>query len=251
MAYRFVYPVNLEYTAESRFEAVNYKFVVDKIAELEETLDGKYALIDHTHDYSTTYAAIDHTHDYSDTYAAISHTHDYSDTYAAINHTHSGYALTDHNHDSAYSAINHDHDSSYSAINHNHDTTYSAIGHNHNSEYASINHTHNQFLVTTIDTVSGLSIILDRNKAMYKKSVGGDVTLAFDASNLTVAANEVMTFELLIEMGATAYTVTFPNTVTWLEGSAPTMTTVSKSYLMAFRSYDGGTSWIGSYQGSF
>lgn len=275
MAYRFVYPINLEYTAESRFEAVNYKFVVDKIAELEETLDGKYALVDHTHDYSTVYSAINHTHDYSDVYAAIDHTHDYSDvyatinhthdysnTYAAIDHTHSGYALTDHNHDTSYSAINHSHDGTYATVNHNHDTTYSAIGHNHNSEYASINHnhdtaysaighTHNQFLVTTIDTLSGGTITLDRTKAMYKKEITASTTFVFDTSNLTIANNEVMTFELVMVMGSTAFNITYPSTVTWLEGSVPVTTLPNKTYLLAFRSYDGGTSWIGSYQGKF
>ena len=277
MAYRFVYPINLEYTAESRFEAVNYKFVVDKIAELEETLDGKYAVIDHTHDYSNVYSAINHTHDYSDVYAAIdhthdysgvyasiNHTHDYSNTYAAIDHTHSGYALTDHNHDSAYSAINHSHDGTYATVNHNHDTTYSAIGHNHNSEYASISHnhdgtysaighTHDPFTLSTISSLTGTNIVLATEGNMFKKSITANTTFTFDVSGITFdqTKEEVLTFELLVVMGATVYTIAFPNTLTWLDTNPPTFATPSKSYLLAFRSYDNGQSWIGTSQGMF
>ena len=241
--YRLLTPVNLEYSPASNYHAVNYKYVNDKIAEVQETittdlsgLDELYAAIDHTH---TGFALADHNHDIS--YSAISHNHD--SAYASVNHDHSG----------TYSPIDHNHNSEYAGLSHNHDTAYSAIGHTHDysAVYSAINHTHNQFLVNAIDTVSGSSIILDRNKAMYKKSIAANTTLIFDDSNLTIESNEVMTFELVIVMGATVYTVTFPNNVTWLEGNAPVMTTLNKSYICTFRSYDGGTNWIGCYQGSF
>ncbi len=100
-------------------------------------------------------AAADHTHS---GYAESDHNHD--SVYAAKSHTHTGYAASDHNHDSVYAAkshthtgyaaSDHNHDSVYAAKNHTH-TGYAASDHNHDSAYAAKNHTHTDYL-----TLSGL-----------------------------------------------------------------------------------------------
>ena len=230
--YRLLTPVNLEYSPASNYHAVNYKYVNDKIAEVQETI-------------TTDLSGLD-------------------EIYAAINHTHTGYALADHNHDTSYSPLNHDHDSAYASLNHDHSGTYSPIDHNHNSEYAglshnhdtaysAIGHTHDPFTLSTISSITGTNIVLSTEGNMFKKAITANTTFTFDVSGITFdqTKEEVLTFELLVVMGATVYTIAFPNTLTWLDTNPPTFATPSKSYLLAFRSYDNGQSWIGTSQGMF
>ena len=49
-------------------------------------------------------------------------------------------------------------------------------------------------------------------------------------------------------MPATAVGIDFTtnNTIVWAEGSTPDMSTGGRTYLLAFQTFDGGTTWIGS-----
>lgn len=102
--------------------------------------------------------------------------------------------------------------------------------------------------VTTITLQSGISL--------YEVDFGAvDTELAFSTSAiagaLTAGGYNVITFELLVKMGATVQTIDFPESVSWLNNIPPTMNAANKTYLLLFRSYDGGESWIGTQEGSW
>ena len=98
-----------------------------------------------------------------------------------------------------------------------------------------------QTLITSTISLSDLV-------TLYTYTVSGNTTFVFSTANLTEKNTKVTTFELLISM-STAYTITFPSNVTWLNGDTPDMTETG-NYLFAFRTIDGGTTWIGNLQGT-
>ena len=130
-------------------------------------------------------AAASHTHS---GYAASDHNHD--SVYAAKNHTHTGYAASDHNHDNVYAAKNHthtgyaasdhNHDSIYAAKNHTH-TGYAASDHNHDNAYAAKNHTHDNYL----PLAAGSSKALEGDLYLGSHKIYFDSThyLEFDSAN--------------------------------------------------------------------
>jgi hypothetical protein len=55
-----------------------------------------------------------------------------------------------------------------------------------------------------------------------------------------------MTIEIIQDAGATGYTVTWPASVDWPSGTAPTLTaTASAIDVFVFTTRDGGTNWYG------
>lgn len=58
-------------------------------------------------------------------------------------------------------------------------------------------------------------------------------------------------FTLIITMGATVRTLTFPASVKWQGGEIPDMSTANKTYVLTFMSVDGGTTWLGMFGGEF
>jgi hypothetical protein len=58
-------------------------------------------------------------------------------------------------------------------------------------------------------------------------------------------------FTLIITMGATVRTLTFPASVKWQSGETPDMTTANKTYVLTFMTVDGGTNWFGMLGGEF
>lgn len=114
--------------------------------------------------------------------------------------------------------------------------------------YSVIGHQHLKQPVETVPT-SGI-ISLTENKTHYAKTISGNTVIGFDATGIETN-DEAITFELLLKVGGTAYNILFGSNVTWLNGDEPLFTSTNTAYLLAFRSYDGGNSWIGSYQGRF
>lgn len=91
------------------------------------------------------------------------------------------------------------------------------------------------------------TVALADDTVIYTHTPSANTTYTFSTSNLT-ETGKVITFELLITMGATVRTLTF-NNVTWLNGETPNLSIASQTYLLVFRSFDGGTSWVGNMQG--
>ena len=153
----------------------------------------------------------------------------------ALNQTLNAYATI--------SAVNAALDSLNDAIYQNYATKASLAG------YSVTSHQHT---VEPVDAVPNSGIItLARNKTQYVKTVTANTIIGFDATALGLGANDAATFELLIKMGTYARQVLFGSTVRWLNGEEPLFNTPNRSYLCAFRTYDGGASWVGSYEGQF
>lgn len=95
------------------------------------------------------------------------------------------------------------------------------------------------------------AIKLIGDTALYKYTISGDVTLSFDFSDLGNISGKAVTFELYLTMPATAYTVTFPNSIVWLNNEIPSMSTPGKTYMFVFRTIDGGQSILASKEGAF
>lgn len=114
--------------------------------------------------------------------------------------------------------------------------------------YSQTNHGH---VVEPIADVPASGIIsLTKNGGQYRRTITGNTVLGFDATGLA-NTDETITFELLVTTGARTYNVLFGPTISWLNGEQPLFQTPNTSYLMAFRSYDLGNTWVGAYQGQF
>lgn len=100
--------------------------------------------------------------------------------------------------------------------------------------------------VKTSPTISAGSLTLDL-------SAGTHFTVALNANvtSLTISnpqsdASHVSAFTLVFTADGTPRTVSWPASVKWASGSAPTLTsTNNKIDMFTFLSYDGGTSWLG------
>ncbi len=114
--------------------------------------------------------------------------------------------------------------------------------------YSSADHQHAVVPVTGVPA-SGI-ISLAENQQQYRHVVTGNTVLGFDATGVQGAGNSV-TFELVLKMGSRVYPVLFGPTIAWLDGDEPLFNLPNTTYLIAFRSYDGGETWIGAYQGCY
>lgn len=57
-------------------------------------------------------------------------------------------------------------------------------------------------------------------------------------------------FLFILTQDGTGRSITWPSSVDWDSGSAPTVTTASKVYVLSFFTVDGGTTWYGVLLGS-
>ncbi len=64
-------------------------------------------------------------------------------------------------------------------------------------------------------------------------------------------SGQAHSFTLIINMGSTVRTLTFPASVKWQDGEIPDLTTANKTYVLTFMSVDGGTNWLGMFGGEF
>jgi hypothetical protein len=115
-------------------------------------------------------------------------------------------------------------------------------------DYALEDHQHAVVPVTGVPASGIISIA--ENQQQYRCVVTGNTVLGFDATGVQGAGNSV-TFELVLTMGSRVYPVLFGPTIAWLDGDEPLFNLPNTTYLIAFRSYDGGETWIGAYQGCY
>ena len=99
-------------------------------------------------------------------------------------------------------------------------------------------------------TQTGGTITLNDSITIYPVAPSSSTTLTFDVSGLTLSSGDVVTFEMLVDLTAGVQSVTFPASVEWVNDDAPDLSTAAQ-YLLVFRSFDLGTSWIGNLQGSW
>ena len=84
--------------------------------------------------------------------------------------------------------------------------------------------------------------------SLYKITPTGATTISFGGST-SATSSKAYTFELMLDMSSTAYAITWP-TVTWQDNEAPDLSEAG-IYFFAFRTVDGGTTWLGNLQGKW
>lgn len=97
-----------------------------------------------------------------------------------------------------------------------------------------------------VQTTTG-TIALESDKSIYSITPSENTTFTFDTTNLSISSAVAYTFELYVNM-STAYSLTFPASVTWQDGTAPDLSSTG-TYFLVFRTIDGGTTWLGNLQG--
>ena len=92
------------------------------------------------------------------------------------------------------------------------------------------------------------SIALEDSIVFYTDSPSAATTYTIDSTALTQSGLTCRYFNVLINMPSTAVGIDFTtnNTVVWAENETPDMSTGGRTYLLAFQTFDGGTTWIGS-----
>lgn len=90
-------------------------------------------------------------------------------------------------------------------------------------------------------TLSGTRIDLSTG-SYFKATVAGNTTFTFSAP-----PNKAYTFGFVLRVNHTSGTITWPGSVTWPEGSAPTLTT-GKTHVFVFTTDDAGSKWRGVAQ---
>lgn len=113
----------------------------------------------------------------------------------------------------------------------------------------SINETSQLQTTQNIETLSSGTIALAANKSIYKITPNAAITFTFSTAGLSLTSAISYTFELCINM-TTAYALTFPNSVTWQDGTTPDLSATGL-YFLVFRTIDGGTTWYGNLQGAW
>lgn len=93
------------------------------------------------------------------------------------------------------------------------------------------------------------TISLQPDVSIYAATPDSGTIFEVDLSALDAPPSCAITFEMLLSLGATTSNVTFmsTNTLSWLEGDAPTIPQGARSILV-FRTYD-MTNWVGNLQG--
>lgn len=95
------------------------------------------------------------------------------------------------------------------------------------------------------DTNSVIS--LKDDISIYKYVYNSGDTLVFDVSQLKKPENTAITFELFVTTTDTVSTLNLPSGIAWINGQTPKLT-ANTSYLLAFRSFDNGATWLGNIQ---
>lgn len=98
-----------------------------------------------------------------------------------------------------------------------------------------------------IETINSGTISLN-NKSIYKITPSAATAFTFNTAGLGLTSSSSYTFELCINM-STVYALTFP-TISWQDEEEPDFSSEG-IYLLAFRTIDGGSTWLGNLQGVF
>lgn len=102
-------------------------------------------------------------------------------------------------------------------------------------------------------TLTTGTIALEDDTPIYYAEPEEDTTYSISISNLT-QTGKVITFELVIKQPSTAVTITLPS-ASWIgtedSETAPSIDTASTTYMLVFRSFDNGSTWVGNLQGAF
>lgn len=97
-------------------------------------------------------------------------------------------------------------------------------------------------------TLSGTSVTINLSSGnVFTHTLSGNTTYS-----ITNAVNsQAHSFTLRLIQSSTAYSITFPSSVTWGDNSIPDLTKPNKRYNLVFITTDGGITWDGMFGGAF
>lgn len=99
-------------------------------------------------------------------------------------------------------------------------------------------------LVTLSGTSTAINLSLGN---VFTHSLTGNTTYSIT----NAVSGQAHSFTLIINMGSTVRTLTFPASAKWQGGEIPDLTTANKTYVLTFMSVDGGVNWLGMFGGEF
>ena len=99
-------------------------------------------------------------------------------------------------------------------------------------------------LVSLSGTTTAINLL---NGNVFTHTLSGNTTYSIT----NAVSGQAHSFTLIINMGSTVRTLTFPVSVKWQGGEIPNLTVASKTYILTFLSVDGGTTWRGMSGGEF
>jgi membrane-bound inhibitor of C-type lysozyme len=99
---------------------------------------------------------------------------------------------------------------------------------------------------TSAITISSGTLTVNLNNAnVFTCTLNANIT-TLTISNVVAASGYAMGFTLIFTADGTARSVTWPASVKWAGGTAPTLTsTNTKKDVLSFVSTDNGTTWLG------
>ncbi len=100
--------------------------------------------------------------------------------------------------------------------------------------------------ITTV-SASGTATVNLNSGNVFQHTPSGNKTYYFN----NAISGQAHSFTLILNMGYTVRTMTFPASVKWQGGEIPDMTTANKTYILTFMTVDGGTNWLGMFGGEF
>ena len=99
-------------------------------------------------------------------------------------------------------------------------------------------------LVTLSGTSTAINLSLGN---VFTHTLSGNTTYSIT----NAVSGQAHSFTLIINMGSTVRTLTFPASVKWQGGEIPDLSTANKTYVLTFMTVDGGTNWLGMFGGEF
>lgn len=134
-------------------------------------------------------------------------------------------------------------------INSNMDTIDSAIQSKANSSQVmpisgGVLENYREKLTTVSESGGSINLSLGN---VFVHSPSEDITYSIT----NAVSGQAHSFTLIVNMGATVQTLTFPESVKWQGGEIPDLTTASKTYVLTFVTVNGGTTWLGMSGGEF
>lgn len=99
---------------------------------------------------------------------------------------------------------------------------------------------------TSAPTISSGTLALNLNTAqVFLVSLDANVT-TFTVSNTPADSNTLVGFTLILTADGTARTITWPASIKWAGGTAPTLTSTNlKKDVLSFITTAAGTTWLG------
>jgi len=96
------------------------------------------------------------------------------------------------------------------------------------------------------------NVVLSDRVSWYQVNAAVDTTINISTASLSsMPTNPVIMFYLKLDIPTPVTSVSWPSSVSWLNGFTPVMNAGGRSYILLFSSFDSGTTWVGSKVGSF